>query len=282
MIIKPTLDNQRRLSMKRRSIFLSLLSILFIVLIANPASAELRFDPYVGVGVGAAMQNGCDDGGNDNGCEIIVEDGNTDVITDHDPGVKAFLGLRLHDNFAIEAGYYSLGEGLDDDELPDMFDIWGAAASALFILPIDEGSHIFARAGAFYGEITETEGQDHSIVKEENGISPIFGIGGQFQASPNFSIRVETEYIPNAGDGTDFNDDDNNNNTGDVDVLLATINLIWHPSAPSAENPFLRTGTQWSSATGFYIGGGVAGVSFSGGEVEWFPHFAEGNSGFPG
>jgi hypothetical protein len=100
----------------------------------------------------------------------------------------------------------------------------------------------------------------------EDGISPIFGIGGQFQASPNFSIRVETEYIPNAGDGTNHPDGDDDNNTGEIDVLLATINLIWHPSAQRAENPFLRTGTQWSSATGFYVGGGVAGVSLSGGE----------------
>jgi opacity protein-like surface antigen len=206
------------------------------------------------------------------GCENIAcgdENQQVDNITAHDPGYKFLLGYRPHRFFGFEATYYDLGQGIDDDAVgPDTYDIYGGSLAGLVFLPIDEKTKLFAKAGGFWGKITENEADNRFNRISEDAITFLFGAGGEFQIFDNFSLRGEVEWMPHVADdrGTDAPDGVNANETADIDVLFASVNLIWHFMGQNTENPILSTGNNLSSRTGFYIGGSVLGSSWDGGE----------------
>ena len=217
-------------------------------------------DFYIGGGYGASMMDGCES----SNCKDPSS--SHDNITAHDPGYKFLAGYRLHRFFGIEATYYNLGQGVDDDTFPDSFDIHGGSIMGLAFLPIDERTKLFAKGGVFYGEIDEIEGFDTDTRGNEKGASLIVGAGGEFQVFDNFSLRGEVEWMPHVAQGGFESAVFGGGQTGDIDVLFTSINLIWHFMGQNTENPILSTGSDLSSLNGFYIGGGVLGASWDGGE----------------
>lgn len=235
-------------------------AILILFLMGGPASAGSRAGPYFGGGLGVAMHDGCEDRGepgSDNFCR--------DVITNHDVGFKIFGGFRFHDYVGFEMAYYDLGDALDDDEIPDEFNIYGGAFSILGILPIDEGSNFFIKLGGFIGDVEEYDrGSDTHF--SDTGISLLLGAGAEFRILSNFSVRGELEWIPNLGGGEAMAED-TDGATGDIDSLFASVNLVWHFLGLQPERPVFSTDALFSSPLGWYAGGGIGLVSFDGGEI---------------
>jgi len=220
-----------------------------------PVVAAPRSDFYIGAGFGASMLHGCE-GEN---CFDPTDNGGHDNITAHDPGFKVLTGYRFDDYLAAELAYYDLGQGLDDDDFPDEFDVVGGSLSGLVFLPIDERTRVFIRGGLFVSDIHEDEGSDNNE-HDSTDLSGIFGVGGEFRAFSNFTFRGEVEYIPNLGNG------EHPNGTGNIEALFASMSLIWTPTGLNPEKPFLPTGSGLSSRGGLYAGGGILSASHSGGE----------------
>ena len=245
--------------MRRHSRLIFFTVILIRFLTGAPASADMRVDPYFGGGLGVAMHDGCED--------RFIEGENfcQDVITNHDVGFKVFGGFRFHDYVGFEVGYYDLGDALDDDDIPDEFNIYGGAFSVLGILPIDEGSHFFIKLGGFIGDVEEYD-RDSDTHFSDTGISLLLGAGAEFRILSNFSVRGELEWIPNLGGGEAMAED-TDGVTGDIDSLFASVSLVWHFFGPQPERPVLSTGNLFSFSPGWYAGGGISVVSFDGGEI---------------
>jgi opacity protein-like surface antigen len=229
-----------------------------------PPPAPSTHDLYIGGGYGASMMDGCED------IDCANPTAPHDNITAHDPGYKFMLGYRLHRFFGLEATYYDLGQGVDDDNIPDTYDVFGASMAGLVFLPIDERTKLFVKGGGFWGEITENEGDRHSDSNSDHGWSPLLGAGGEFQIFENFSIRGEVEWIPHVAEAgvqaLDPLDNIPEHQTGEIDVLFTSINLIWHFMGQNNEHSILSASSDLSSLNGFYIGGGVMGASWDGGE----------------
>jgi OOP family OmpA-OmpF porin len=242
---------------KKSLIGLMTTTLFALVIFANTASADPRSDFYVGAGLGASMLNGCED------TTCFGGSSSRDYITAHDLGFKFFTGYRFEDYLAVEGAYYDLGTGVDDDDAPDIFNVFGGSLSALVMMPIDEQTRVFLRGGLFLGQVQE---RDHSSDGggsfNNSDLSGVFGIGAEFQAFSNFAVRTEVEYIPNLGSGNHTS-----GKSGNIEALFASVSVLWNPiNSVRPENTFLPTGSGLSSQTGFYVGGGVASVSFHGGE----------------
>jgi hypothetical protein len=235
-------------------------ALLVTIIFSNPVAADWRKDLYIGGGVGASMLDGCES------LDCLDHTSPHDNITAHDPGFKVFQGFQFHDFLGIELAYYDLGRGVDDDVFPgDTYDIRGGSLEGVVFLPIDENTRLFAKGGAFYGRITETNPPDLSDKVMEEGVSLIVGAGGDVNVFGDFTIRGEVEWIPNVANGGVDNTGPVDE-TGDIDALFASVSLIWHVLGHEPQNPLFSTGSGLSSRTGFYIGGGVLGASFDGGE----------------
>ncbi|MGV7222628.1 MAG: outer membrane beta-barrel protein [Nitrospinales bacterium] len=226
-----------------------------------PPVAPSVHDFYIGGGYGASMMDGCEGDGE---CNDPTD--SHDNITAHDPGYKFLLGYRLHRFLGLEATFYDLGQGVDDETFPDTYSIYGGSLAGLAFLPIDEKTKLFAKAGGFLGEITEYESDSPIDSNSEDGISLLVGVGGEFQIFENFSIRGEVEWMPNIADGGEADGANPESETADIDVLFTSINLIWHFMGQNTEDPILSPGNDLSSLNGFYFGGGALGASWDGGE----------------
>ena len=228
-----------------------------------PPPAPSTHDFYIGGGYGASMMDGCEGDFCKNDLRAH------DNVSAHDPGYKFLAGYRLHRFLGIEATYYNFGQGTDDDTFPDTFDIHGGSLTGLAILPIDKRTKLFAKGGTFFGEIDEREGSNRDILANESGTSLIVGAGGEFKVFNDFTIRGEVEWFPHIAQGgidTDQGGGSNGKQTGDIDVLFTSINLIWHFMGQNEEEPILSTGSDLSELNGLYFGGGVLGASWDGGE----------------
>jgi opacity protein-like surface antigen len=96
-------------------------------------------------------------------------------------GYGGYVGLKLNENFAIEAGAQSLGK----------FSVAGADVSAsaynvsvLAGVPIDPKISIYGRLG--YGSLTATAG---GTTADTN--SALYGVGARYNINQNLAVRAE-------------------------------------------------------------------------------------------
>jgi opacity protein-like surface antigen len=96
-------------------------------------------------------------------------------------GFGGYLGLKLNENFAVEAGAQSLGK----------FNVAGTDVSAsaynvsvVASLPVDPKISVFGRVG--YGSLTATAG---GTTAETN--SALYGVGARYNINQNLAIRAE-------------------------------------------------------------------------------------------
>lgn len=121
-----------------------------------------------------------------------------------DNGYKLFAGYQLNDNFAVEAGYFDLGQfgsrALKGQEgsLKTRAKTRGFNVDLVGSLPMTEKLSAFARAGAHYYEAKDRfQGGDGYVVSDqhrrERDVDFKWGGGLQYDFTQKFAMRLEAE-----------------------------------------------------------------------------------------
>lgn len=163
-----------------------------------------------------------------------------------DLGFKVFGGYQFSRHFALEGGYFDLGEyGFTAQTQPPgslsgQAQFKGVNLDAIGILPLTEKFKAFGRAGVHYTEAkTDFQGTGAVRIRDpersEKGANYKVGVGLEYALTRQLGLRAELER---------HRVDDAIGNTGDVD--LASLGLVYRfkaktaaytPPAPTAAAP---------------------------------------------
>ena len=136
-------------------------------------------------------------------------------------GYKLFGGYKFNQNFALEGGYFDLGNfGFTADTLPvgtltGNVKVRGLNVDAVGMLPFTDNFSGFARFGLDYGQAKDTFSGTGLVTvingsPGKNGLGYKFGFGLQYDVSARFGLRAELErYRTDPGVGP----------KGDIDLL---------------------------------------------------------------
>lgn len=181
---------------KMKSILFALITILTFVTTHNAASAE-ELGKYIGVGIGQSS--------------LDVSDPGADSIDDTDTSFKIFGGAEINPNFAAEFGYIKFGEFSAHYPLFDETDT--AEGGAIFATAIGQANiteqvGLFGKLGFAYWNLDFKAdatylGTPVYASGDGNGIDLLYGIGINFKATDQISIRAEWEQYSGVGDGVD-------------------------------------------------------------------------------
>ena len=150
------------------------------------------------------------------------------VDDDRDNGFKIFGGYQWNRNFAIEAGYFDLGQfGYTATTVPagtltGRIKLKGVNIDLVGIIPITDKFSAFGRIGAIYAQAKDrftTTGAVNLITDPSPSKSAAnykFGAGLQYDFSENLAVRLE---------GERYRVDDAIGNKGDVDMY--SLGLIY-------------------------------------------------------
>jgi OOP family OmpA-OmpF porin len=155
------------------------LAISIAALVSSPllyAQADNKYDLssnwYGGLNIGQTHES-IDDGAVANreiggGLDSITDD-------DRDNGYKVFAGYQLNDNFALEAGYFDLGQfgsrAIKNQvgALKTRTKTKGINIDLVGSVPLTEKMSAFARAGVHYSETKDRfQGSDSVVVTDPN------------------------------------------------------------------------------------------------------------------
>lgn len=209
------------------------LAILAVLASANAAAAEPGF--YGGFNVGQSAAT-IDD---ERITSTLLGQGFTTVSIDdddRDTGFKVFGGYQFGRHFALEGGYFNLGEfGYTATTVPagtltGNIKLQGVNLDALGILPFTERFSAFARVGVIYAEAKDTFTSTGAVLVTDPNPSKRdtnykFGVGLQFDLTEKIGMRAEVER---------YRIDDAVGNKGDVD--LASLGLVVR-LGPPAQTP---------------------------------------------
>ncbi len=160
-----------------------------------------------------------------------------------DTGFKAFGGYQFSPHFALEGGYFDLGEyGFDAVMVPAStfsgdVEVRGINLDAVLKYPLTEKLSVLGRVGVTRAE---TEGSFRSsgaalvstASTKERDTNVKYGVGLQYDFTNAFAMRVELER---------YRIDDSVGSRGDID--LASLGLVYHfgqdapAPAPVAQTP---------------------------------------------
>lgn len=146
---------------------------------------------------------------------------------DRDTGYKVFAGYRVSRHFAVEGGYFDLGQfgftavTTPAGTLTGDIRLRGVNLDLVGFLPLSERFSAFARAGVNYAEARDTfTGTGAVNVLDPNpsarGTHIKYGAGLQFDFSPSLAMRAEAER---------YRIDDAVGNKGDID--LVSVGLVY-------------------------------------------------------
>jgi OmpA-OmpF porin, OOP family len=153
---------------------------------------------------------------------------------DRDSGYKLFGGYQFNRNFALEAGYFSLGEfsysatTMPAGTLDGRIKLRGINVDLLGIIPLGNKFSVFARAGINYADAQDQFSATGAVNllsprADERAANLKLGAGVQYAFTDALALRVETErYRINDAVG----------NKGDVD--LVSIGLLYRFGAAPA------------------------------------------------
>lgn len=149
------------------------------------------------------------------------------VDDDRDAGYKIFGGYQFNQNFAVEGGYFNLGEfgfiatTVPAGTLTGRIKLQGINLDAVGTLPLTEKFSVFGRVGVNYAEAKDTfRGTGAVTVTNPNpskrDTNVKYGLGLQYAFTESLAMRAEAErYRINDAVG----------NKGDIDLL--SIGLIY-------------------------------------------------------
>jgi OOP family OmpA-OmpF porin len=144
---------------------------------------------------------------------------------ERDKGFKVFGGYQFNKYWAVESGYYDLGDfGYTSFTVPPgtlhgVLGVRGLNLDAVLSLPFTEKFSAFGRAGLAYSEAKGAfEGTGTMNVIEPNSEKRAanykFGVGLEYDFTHRFGMRLEAER---------YRLDDSVGNTGDVDLYSAGV-----------------------------------------------------------
>lgn len=160
-----------------------------------------------------------------------------------DTGYKLFGGYQINKNFAIEGGYFNLGQfgyvatTVPAGTLSGNIKLQGVNLDGVAMLPVTDQFSVFGRLGLNYAQARDTfVGSGLVTVPNsnpgKNQVNYKFGAGLQYAFTDALAMRLEAErYRINDAVG----------NKGDVD--LVSVGLVYHfdveksAPAPRAEEP---------------------------------------------
>jgi OOP family OmpA-OmpF porin len=213
----------------------ALLSAMTLAAFANsPATAE-DSGWYVGGNAGLAKANIDDrriaDGLQDVGLTMTAfwED-------DDHFGYKLFTGYQFGRFFAMEGGYFDLGNfnyaavTSPAGTLQEEIKVKGLNFDLLLLLPLSEKFSLFGRAGVNYAESKVSFAGTGAVVvldpeREQRDENYKFGVGLQYFFTPSFGMRAEAER---------YRIDDAVGNRGDIDLYSAGLLYRFGQHAPAA------------------------------------------------
>ena len=159
---------------------------------------------------------------------------------DSDTAFGVTVGYKVNENFATELSYVDLGSVIDyrasgtiNDGIADLEFTANAEAtgsgpvlSFLGILPIGEHFDVYGRAGLALMDTDASwsltiDGVSDSISDSTRRSNLMYGIGGEFNASKRFGIRIEWNRYADIGS-------EEVTGKGDVDLFSAGFRISFH------------------------------------------------------
>ncbi|MGB1256402.1 MAG: outer membrane beta-barrel protein [Thiolinea sp.] len=135
-------------------------------------------------------------------------------------GYKVFGGVRFNPMLGAEVAYVDHGDAelngtAGSQSVASKNQVSGYQVTGVGYLPIAPDTlpnlELVGKAGALFWK-RETRMEMNDAVKDtsDNGISPLIGIGAQYQFHQNMSLRGEWEHAISTGADSDFETDINN------------------------------------------------------------------------
>jgi OmpA-OmpF porin, OOP family len=182
-------------------------SMMFAVLLAAgliPCIAQAGTF-YVGAGIGQANSDVDTD-------SIAFVSGTPISVDNTTTAFKLFGGYQFSKYIGIELGYIDMGEIKASAPGPDTYTIALSGFDAFFVgtWPISNDFTLFGKLGfiSWNSDITISLAGIGTGSGSENDIDLAFGVGGQYNISKNFGVRVEYEAfdidVQKAGAGSTF------------------------------------------------------------------------------
>ncbi len=166
---------------------------------------------YAGVSAGYAMQS--------DACNMPFFEGSCE---DGSAGWKVFGGARFNPMFGTELAYTKLGTAekkgqVGEENVYVKNELAGYQLSGIAYLPINviPNLELMGKGGAMFWERDTKESLDNARDQTtDKGISPLVGVGAQYQLNQNLHVRGEWEHIFNTGSGSEHETDANNYTVG--------------------------------------------------------------------
>lgn len=184
------------------------------IVIAGPAAAQTAASSSSWIG--GKMDTSLYIGGNVGQSRFRTTcDGVPVSCDDKDVGWRAFAGYQFHRNFAVEAGYFNLGEASANGV------IGGAAVSAegkvrgwellgVVTFPVWQQLSLFAKAGVARTRVSVSgavAGFGTVVAARDNSTDFTYGLGAEYALTRNIGARLEWQrYDSVGGDNTDKDD----------------------------------------------------------------------------
>jgi OOP family OmpA-OmpF porin len=150
-----------------------------------------------------------------------------------DTGFKAYVGYRLHQNFAVEGGYTDFGKfsvtrtmtapaaGTVHADVKAS----GWHVDAVGIWPLQNNFSLFGKLGVIVNEVKTSAGTTGAVAfapgtntsPKHSGSNLKLGIGAGYDFTPTVGARVEWERASKLGD----------DNTGKGDVDLLSVGVVF-------------------------------------------------------
>lgn len=135
---------------------------------------------------------------------------------------KVFGGARLNPMFGAELAYAKLGESekkgtINGQSMNAKNEVAGYQLSGVAYLPINvvPNLELLGKGGAMFWERdTQASLGTRKEQGTDKGISPLMGVGAQYQLNQNLHLRGEWEHIFNTGSGSDYETDADNYTLG--------------------------------------------------------------------
>jgi OOP family OmpA-OmpF porin len=210
------------------------LTIFALAMMANPYAMAQETGWYAGGNIGQTKAT------IDNAqitSKLVGAGLGVSTLTNQDTGHgnKVFGGYQFGRNFALEGGYFDLGQfgfaatTTPPGALQGDIRLRGVNLDAVGILPITEKLSVFARVGANYAEARDSFMGTGAVnvlnpTPSKMETNPKIGLGLQYRLTESLALRAEIErYRINDAVGT----------RGDVDI--ASVSLVYYFDVKSPE-----------------------------------------------
>jgi OOP family OmpA-OmpF porin len=185
--------------------------------------------PYIGASFGQTKAD-IDEGALDRDLRSAGFTTNGVRSDETDTGFKAFGGYRFNRNFALEASYLKLGEISANTTITNVAPPanvkatfsweYGFAVEAVGILPVGNQLDLFGKLGGYMVKTklkVDVQGAGSASLSDtDTNTGLTYGIGAQYNFTPNFAVRTEWQQFKDVGT-------DKTGGSGDVSFLSVGI-----------------------------------------------------------